>query len=312
MPASLVALADDLDTANDEFQDAFTRGSHLSSLSCDSVQIHRSTQDFDVCEKIINSRRAAMRTADNQTGALTAAFPRLVVAEPASVTDKTPTEAGDTDRDSSTSSRVQWTTPEGIQDGLEGALNSGISDIDGILAPDIQQRKPFHKWVKALSRRRIARRHLRRLEKSDQTRSETSNRMSRSSVSRRNSSSISSFAYVSAARDASISGAGTSLAPSSRRHQARSSKRLSKTDRSSRASYSARQSEDDQLRTTQAELETLERSKHRRRIIEELMETEEGYIGDVKFLMKVGDDQKRVYIALRKFPSFLTNIYRRT
>ncbi|KAL1903103.1 hypothetical protein Sste5346_000387 [Sporothrix stenoceras] len=269
----MAALADDLETETDEV----TRGSCVSSPSCDSIQIHRSNLAVDLSGRRVSSRGAVTSTANSQTDDLTTAFPRLVVTEPACVTNDAPSDAEYAGRDTGADDKVQWTTPETQQDGLETGTGS--------LALDIQQRKPFHKWVKALNRRRITRWHLRRLEKSDQTRSETSNRASRSSVSRRNSSSISSFAYVSAARDASISSAGTSIAPSSRRQRARSSKRLSKTDRSSRASCSARHSEDDRLQT-QDDLDTLERSRHRRRIIEEMIETEEGYIGDVKFLMK--------------------------
>ncbi|EFX02894.1 Rho guanyl nucleotide exchange factor [Grosmannia clavigera kw1407] len=73
----------------------------------------------------------------------------------------------------------------------------------------------------------------------------------------------------------------------SRRQTLRSSLVPSRTDRSSRASAYGRQSEDSHDRHSQVDLATIERSLNRRRVIEELIRTEEGYIGDVRFLMNM-------------------------
>lgn len=291
MPApSLLASADDLNIAAEQARDNFVRGSHLSSRSCDSVRIHRSTSAVDVRRDKVDSHVSATDFASDRSDSLTTAFPKLTVTEPACAIRYVQTNHEHPSQRTASDPKVQWTTPGGQEDALGTTVLSDIGSlapVEQLPAQDTQRRKPFYKWVKALCRRRIARRRLRRLDTSDQARSDMSSRATGSSVSRRNSSSISSLAYVSVIRDASISGASTSFVASSRKLRTRSSKRLSKTDRSGRASYSARLSEDNRPQI-QADLVTLERSKHRRRILEELIETEEGYIGDIKFLMKVG------------------------
>ncbi|KJR80568.1 uncharacterized protein SPSK_05126 [Sporothrix schenckii 1099-18] len=289
MPAStFAALADDQNMETDEVLDSFVCGSPLSSPSCDSTRIHTSTSPVAIYGEKVERNVVTTDIADSGPDSLTTVFTRLVVAEPMCGLERVPTDPKYSSHGPANDTTAQRITRGGQDDEPEASVASGtgsLSPVEQLLVPGSKQQKPFYKWVKALNRRGTAQRHLRRIDTSDQARSDNSNRATGSSVSRRNSSSISSLAYVSAIRDASISGASTSLAPSSRKQRARSSKRLSKTDRSSRASYSARLSEDDRPQT-QAELATLERSRHRRRILEELIETEEGYIGDIKFLMK--------------------------
>ncbi len=156
-----------------------------------------------------------------------------------------------------------------------------------------QPKRPFHKWVKTLHRRRAERQRLQMTHGEDQMPSTLDHRSNTvgSSSHRRQSSSVSSFAYVTAIRDASVSGFATSVEASSRKRKARSSKGQSRTDRSSRQSVSIRFSEDEfsEYRSQPyADAAVLERSRQRWRILDELIETEEGYVGDIKFLMNVG------------------------
>lgn len=111
----------------------------------------------------------------------------------------------------------------------------------------------------------------------------------RSSFHRQSSSSGSSFRFVSAVRSASVSLASVSIVARSKRNTALS-QCVSRTDRSSRASMSGlRVSEDSAMHdnTDAIDAASTERSLQRRRILEELISTEEGYIGDVRFLMNV-------------------------
>lgn len=105
----------------------------------------------------------------------------------------------------------------------------------------------------------------------------------------RQSSSGSSFAFVSAVKSASASLASVSAIARSRRTTVRS-QGFSTTERSSRASISGpRASEDSSFLENQslADLASIERSLQRRKVLEELISTEEGYISDVRFLMNV-------------------------
>ncbi|PNP57972.1 hypothetical protein THARTR1_02130 [Trichoderma harzianum] len=154
---------------------------------------------------------------------------------------------------------------------------------------------PFHKWMRTIHRRAQHR----------PTRSDDSfgslrppfdpDVHSRTAHWRRThhrqSSSGSSFAFVSAVRSASASLASVSVSAVARsRRNAPRSQGFSTTERSSRASISGpRASEDSGLLETQslANLAAMERSLQRRRVLEELISTEEGYIGDIRFLMNV-------------------------
>lgn len=140
-------------------------------------------------------------------------------------------------------------------------------------------RKPFHKWMKTLQRRAARRQEM--VSTEDDL---------LSPFHHRQSSSESSLGFVKTARPASVSLLGTSLFTRSRRTTLLSSRGHSRTDRSSRASISGlRLSEDSNYleRPVTMDPVIMERSLQRRRILEELISTEEGYIRDVRFLMNV-------------------------
>jgi hypothetical protein len=109
------------------------------------------------------------------------------------------------------------------------------------------------------------------------------------SAHHRHSSSESSSAFVTAVKSANVSVAGISLLTRSRKTTIRSSRGL-RTEGSRRASLSGpRVSEDSYCPERQTPLDpaVTERALQRRRILEELISTEENYIGDVRFLMNV-------------------------
>ncbi|KAH8905506.1 Dbl homology domain-containing protein [Coniochaeta sp. PMI_546] len=91
-------------------------------------------------------------------------------------------------------------------------------------------------------------------------------------------------------KSASVSLAGTSFFSRSRRKTAPSSRGHSRADRSSGASIAHPRLSTDSTwveRPIVMDQAVMERSLQRRRILEELIETEESYIGDVRFLMNV-------------------------
>ncbi|KAK0667567.1 hypothetical protein QBC41DRAFT_134499 [Cercophora samala] len=152
--------------------------------------------------------------------------------------------------------------------------------------------KPFQKWIKTL--------HKRALRRQEMVAGDSNNMPCCLDMEGRSSmtwdsghyrhSSDSSFNFVSAVKSASISLTSVSVLTRSRKNTIRSSRGHSRTDRSSRASVSgARLSEDSFCQERQVVLDpaVIERSLQRRRILEELISTEESYIGDVRFLMNV-------------------------
>lgn len=94
----------------------------------------------------------------------------------------------------------------------------------------------------------------------------------------------SSFGFVTAIKSASISLASISFAPPSRKTGILSRHR--RTDRSSKTSQQGRFSEDSSsiARGTGIDQAVTDRLLQRRRIVEELISTEENYIADVSFL----------------------------
>jgi hypothetical protein len=152
--------------------------------------------------------------------------------------------------------------------------------------------KPFYKWMKTLHKRSARRREISVVDEPIPphfTVDGASSPRWRPAHHRR-SSSGSSFGFVTAVKSASVSLTSVSLLARSRKNTVRSSRARSRTDRSSRASVSgARLSEDSACPDRQMAMDpaVLERSLQRRRILEELITTEEGYIGDVRFLMNV-------------------------
>ncbi|KAL7942404.1 hypothetical protein V8C42DRAFT_360157 [Trichoderma barbatum] len=152
---------------------------------------------------------------------------------------------------------------------------------------------PFHKWMRTIHRR-ARHRSTRSDESIGSLRPPFYSDMHSRTVHwrrthHRQSSSGSSFAFVSAVRSASASLASVSAVARSRKNAARS-QGFSTTERSSRASVSGpRVSEESSFLENQslADLAAMERSLQRRKVLEELISTEEGYIGDIRFLMNV-------------------------
>lgn len=151
---------------------------------------------------------------------------------------------------------------------------------------------PFHKWMRTL-RRRAGRRHcgnaiddaLSQSASMDGLRS-----MSNRASHHRQSSSGSSFGFVEAVRTASVSLASGSVFTRSRRNSVSSSRTQTHTDCSSRASMSSNRCSEESADLDKPQIldrAAVERALQRRRILEELISTEEGYIGDVRFLMNV-------------------------
>ncbi|KAK9771388.1 hypothetical protein SCAR479_11994 [Seiridium cardinale] len=145
--------------------------------------------------------------------------------------------------------------------------------------------KPFQKWMKTLHRR--AQQRSRRRSSTDGQVPFPDLPDDGLSYGHRKSSSDSSFGYVAGVRSASISFAGSAFTRS-RRNTAISSQH-DKADRSSRASMSVGRRSEDSVRSERSAIDpaVTERLLQRRRILEELIHTEESYIGDVKFLMNV-------------------------
>ena len=148
--------------------------------------------------------------------------------------------------------------------------------------------RPFHKWMRHLHRR------ARPLDLNDgaswmEPFSESIHSGASSFVGHRKTSSNSSFDLVAAVKSASVSLASASVVTRKRRQNGRTSF-YARTERSSRASLSVpRCSEDSTYLEGPSVVDpaVTERLLQRRRILEELISTEESYIGDVKFLSNV-------------------------
>lgn len=153
--------------------------------------------------------------------------------------------------------------------------------------------KPFQKWMKTLHKRALRQQEMLGYDGSIPpwlSQSEHADTHAQESAHHRHSSSDSSFAFVTAIKSASVgSVTGLSLLTRSRQTTIRSS-RGPRTVRSSRASMSGpRVSEDSFVLEKQESVDpaVVERALKRRCILEELISTEEGYIGDLRFLMNV-------------------------
>ena len=149
--------------------------------------------------------------------------------------------------------------------------------------------RPFNKWIKNLQRRATQRRRTVccDLDSSAFEQEFLESPIIRARIGHKKSSSGSSFGFVTAVKSASISLASFSVAPRSRRTGV--SSRQHRTDRSSKASVVGRLSEDSSYvaRVLVIDQAVENRLFQRRRILEELISTEESYVGDVKFLMNV-------------------------
>lgn len=165
-----------------------------------------------------------------------------------------------------------------------------LEDLEPIHKPPSIQpaRPPFEKWVKSFNKKAQSRH--KRAHSTGGTGVSDSDFHSKNPTRHRlrKSASGSSLGFVTAVKSASISLASFSIATKSR-NRGYSSKHQ-KTDRSSRASnIGPRASEDSAYvaRGIANDAAVTNRSIRRRRVLEEIISTEEGYFGDVKFLMNV-------------------------
>ncbi|KAG8349933.1 hypothetical protein FVEN_g11897 [Fusarium venenatum] len=194
----------------------------------------------------------------------------------------------------STESKVpeRVSNPEAVSSGSQTRIDlSEESSYKTSCSGDRNSRQPFHKWMRSLQRRVGHRDHEEAIWSPDAGwQYLESNRTYQQSLhrklSRRLSSSGSSLGLIAAVQSASISLASGSAVSRSRRHHGRSRCR-SRAEQSSRASLSVpRFSEDSiQLEKVNVDVAQMHRSQRRRQILEELISTEEGYIGDVRFLI---------------------------
>ncbi|KAI0013472.1 Dbl homology domain-containing protein [Xylariaceae sp. FL0662B] len=173
--------------------------------------------------------------------------------------------------------------PRLLPDGDDGDNKSGKKEAYSLKAG------PFHKWMKTLHRRA----HRSRIHATgslfEPFPEYSFGTDGAPPDGHRKSSSGSSFGFVAAVRSASVSLASNSVITRPRRHTARSSLH-GRTDRSSRGSMSAPRFSEDSVGFEQTFITdpgVTERLLQRRRILEELINTEESYIGDIKFLMNV-------------------------
>ncbi|KAI0442464.1 Dbl homology domain-containing protein [Xylaria telfairii] len=158
---------------------------------------------------------------------------------------------------------------------------------DELEEPSVSTSRPFHRWMKTLHRR--ANRRSIGSRATDQLPeclfAENPIRIN----GHRKSSSGSSFGFVTAVKSATVSLASASVRTRQRRHAARSSIHT-RTDHSSRGSISAQRMSEDSIcfeKGLHTDPGVAERLLQRRRILEELITTEESYIGDIRFLMNV-------------------------
>lgn len=163
-------------------------------------------------------------------------------------------------------------------------------------AEKVKLRRPFSRWMKSLHRR-VSQRDYGNVWSPDTgwenlECSGTYQRSVRRRLSRQLSSSGSSLGFIEAVQSASISIASASAISRSHRHH-RFSNCRSRTERSSRASLSAPRFSEDSIPFEKVSIDVaaVQRSLRRRQIIEELINTEESYIGDIRFLIHVSSDQ---------------------
>ncbi|KAI1631555.1 hypothetical protein F4809DRAFT_162956 [Biscogniauxia mediterranea] len=168
------------------------------------------------------------------------------------------------------------------------SLDGDESNVNGDDASP-RMARPFHKWMKNLHRRAY-----RQKDHHADTQAEPFPEFflgddHQAAFGHRQSSSGSSYGFVAGVRSASISLASTSVVTRPRRHTARSSLHT-RADHSSRGSTSAPRCSEDSTcfdRPVIMDQGVTERLLQRRRILEEIINTEESYIGDIKFLMNV-------------------------
>ncbi|EEU48396.1 uncharacterized protein NECHADRAFT_74501 [Fusarium vanettenii 77-13-4] len=145
---------------------------------------------------------------------------------------------------------------------------------------------PFRKWVRSLKRRNSLSEGGESYTGDDRCKYPEPNNPFRRVIHRRFrhrfSSSGSSLGFITAVQSAGTSLITASVAATSRRRHGRS-----RAERSSRASLSTPRVSKDvgPLERAEEDLTATQRAFERRQILEELISTEENYIGDIRFLM---------------------------
>jgi hypothetical protein len=153
----------------------------------------------------------------------------------------------------------------------------------------LEPERPFNKWMRDLQKRGTQRRQTVScdIDGSVLQREIFDSSIIQSAPGHKKSASGSSYGFVNAVKSATVSLASFSVAPRSRRTGV--SSRHQRTDRSSKASNAGRLSEDSSFvaRGMVIDQAVVNRLLQRRRVLEEIINTEESYIADVKFLMNV-------------------------
>jgi hypothetical protein len=172
------------------------------------------------------------------------------------------------------------------------SYNQPRQDVLNPLGP--QKGGPFQRWMRTLHRRASHRPAV--LDSTGESQQWQNTGASgskggglRRRLSHQKSSSESSFGFVAAIQSASVSLASASAVTRSRRNNVHSHCQ-SRTDRSSRASLPAPRFSEDSMfieRSAPVDAAATQRALQRRQILDELVDTEESYIRDVRFLMNV-------------------------
>lgn len=164
---------------------------------------------------------------------------------------------------------------------------------------NVHPKGPFSRWMRSLHRHashRLSTTHENRRSESD-TVDQTS--LPPTHFAPQESSVRSSSGFVAAVRSATVSLASISTIARSRSRNTTSSRGLSKNDRGSKAeSRATRLSEESAFveKTTRIDGAAIERSMQRRRILSEIIVTEEGYISDIRFLSNVSNEWGPLFI----------------
>lgn len=150
------------------------------------------------------------------------------------------------------------------EDSYKDAVSRFSSETSSLVVT-VPPARRFSRWMSSL-RRRTVQRHL----LSPQTTPFLVDLNGRPQLLHRDSSSGSSFGFVAGVKSATVSVSSTAIVKSA--------------GRSIRTPL-GRSSEDSLRHTTPTDRLSIERALRRRRILEELIQTEEGYIGDIRLLM---------------------------
>ncbi|KAI1007815.1 hypothetical protein K3495_g425 [Podosphaera aphanis] len=167
-----------------------------------------------------------------------------------------------------------------------GMERFSIEDAEGLENQSLKPNRPFKKWARSFEHRGLRRRKTVSCDTS--TPSVNRDLFESPGTQRRSnhkkSTSSSSFGLVTAVKSASISLASFSIAK-----KTNVSSSQQRTDRSSKTSHIGRTSEDSTYKAKGIIVDqaVINRLLQRRRVLEEIINTEEGYVADVKFLMNV-------------------------